>query len=282
MANLTEDDMFEGGGSGRAEDISGPSFEELQAQARAAREMVLNRTPVEPLPPRPQPTRAAPVDDADEVLEEMSREEAESAQLSEVEVRLEKANCYRVLLQDSMFSDYTPATSEVEAEIRTFIQKRLRVLMGIEQDTSGPSGTFSKEEVSALKHLASRVISKNPAPQPTLAKKEEVTPQRPRLKVRASEPAAVAPQQRRTAPVPVSMSTVPEKVKPVRKQKEPAKVELTLPNGITVTTSTEGQVGQKRRSLADLQDIADQATARAMADVQAASENSQINKMLGK
>lgn len=290
MAKITEDDMFEGSYSSRGDDsdvMEGPTIEELQANMKAARAQSVAHIPVEPMsfPPNKaviNTLNSREEEDLDDVLEEMDREDAEANQLSEVEVKLEKANCYKVLLQDSMFEDYTSATAEVEAEIRSFIHKRLRILMGIEQEGPVASGTFSKEEVNALKHLASRVISKNPQAAATVApppKREEKV--LPKLRVRQVEqvdnggairarPVSQAPRR----PV-ANLNAVPEKVKPVRKKKE--MVEIALPNGFVVQTEN---TPPPKRTLQDLQDIADQARIAAERDIHSANSNKAIEKML--
>lgn len=294
MAKITEDDMFEGSYSSRGDDsdvTEGPTLEELQANMKAAREQANRHIPVEPLT---APVNKAAVfaaiqqrqqaernqdDEADEILDEMNQEEVALTQLDEAEAKLEKANCYKVLLQDSMFDDYSPATAEVEAEIRSFILKRLRVLMGIELEGQTASGTFSKEEVSALKHLASRVISKNPqvvaAP---VVKEEKVLP---KLRVRQVQQVdnGGAQRARPQSQVPkrpvANLQAVPEKVKPVRKKKE--MVEIALPNGFVVQTEN---TPPPKRTLQDLQDIADQARIAAERDIHSANSNKAIEKML--
>ncbi len=292
MAKITEEDMFEGSYSSRGDDTDVadvPTLDELQANMKAARQQSLASIPVEPMAfPSKKEVFAAiqrrqqaeqlhqEADEADAILDEMTQEEAEATQLSEAEVKLEKANCYKVLLQDSMFEDYSPATAEVEAEIRAFILKRLRVLMGIEQEASATSsGAFSKEEVSALKHLASRVISKNPqAAQAQMAQPKKEEKVQPKLRVRSSAP------EQREAPAPTkrpvsNLAKVPEKVKPVRKQKET--VTIALPNGHVVETEN---TPPPKRSLQDLQDIADQARISAERDIHLANSNRTIDSIL--
>lgn len=285
MAKITEEDMFEGSYSSRGDDsdVSDvPTLDELQANMKAARQQSLASIPVEPMAFPPNPAAIALArknaearDEADAILDEMTQEEAEATQLSEAEVKLEKANCYKVLLQDSMFENYSPATAEVESEIRAFILKRLRVLMGIEQEASATSsGAFSKEEVSALKHLASRVISKNPqtAQAPVVQPKEEKV--QPKLRVRPSSPEQTQTPAKR--PV-TNLAKVPERVKPVRKQKE--MVTISLPNGHVVETENNPP---PKRSLQDLQDIADQARISAERDIHLANSNRTIETILSK
>ncbi len=73
-------------------------------------------------------------------------------QMSEVEKRLEVAQYYRLLLNDSLFQEPTEASLKVEEEVRGFIKSRLGVLLGIKQETSD---LFSAEEVETLKELSS-------------------------------------------------------------------------------------------------------------------------------
>jgi hypothetical protein len=142
--------------------------------------------------------------------------------------------------------------------------------MGIEHEQLA-TDSFSKEELMALKHLASRVMNKNPAmAQPKVEKPAPPEPPKVnRTKLAQDKTPRVA------TTVEVSGSTVPEKVKPPRKRKE---IEVTLPNGQVVKTAADQQQdGVKKRSL---QEIADAAASRAMAQVQSASQDSAITQML--
>lgn len=248
------------------------SFEEMRRRAVEARKAAMQAIPVEPLAPE----NASHL--ADVVLGQIEEEEKQAQSLSEVELRLEKANCYKALLLNPLFDSesITHISEEVENEIRGFIQKRLRILMGVEQEAEA-AGHFSKEEITALKHLASRIMQKAPNAPPTVAKATIDTKPPPRVNRAKMETPAV---ERTPAPV-QQMEPAPSKVKPARKKKEEGEVEITLPTGQIVKTKNERQAGMKPRSIQDLQEIADAAQAKAMAEVQAASENPLINKILG-
>jgi len=96
---------------------------------------------------------------------ELPPEQSESAlfeaEMSEVEKRLEVASYYRLLLNDSLFTDKTPASVMVENEIRGFIRDRLAYLLNIKQEVKATPVElpFSQEELAALTWLASKVIA---------------------------------------------------------------------------------------------------------------------------
>lgn len=83
--------------------------------------------------------------------------------MSEVEKRLEVASYYRMLLNDSLFTDASAAGRTVEAEVRAFIKERLAVLLNIKAPRPEPVEAklpFNHDQVQALIALANKVIGK--------------------------------------------------------------------------------------------------------------------------
>jgi hypothetical protein len=137
------------------------------------------------VPSRTPPTRKAP------------SEPEEEDPLSEIERRLEIAKYYRLVLDDTIFSDppNVEIADRVEGEIREFVRGRMAALVGVSMQPPNQELPFSEEEVlalrtiaqpevvSALKALAAKVLKK---PQILDAKplqpKKEAAPREPRLK----------------------------------------------------------------------------------------------------
>jgi hypothetical protein len=82
--------------------------------------------------------------------------------LTEVERRLRKANYYQAILGQVLFEGGASEEAvEVEAEIREFALKRLRILIGIEAEIApAPRTSFSHEEEVALKMWAGKILGK--------------------------------------------------------------------------------------------------------------------------
>jgi hypothetical protein len=85
-------------------------------------------------------------------VEEMSVEE----QMSEVETRLEVAQYYKLILNDTLFDDppNVEIAEQVEEEIRGFIKTRMQALMGVVEKPKAPQKIFADAEVQALRTLA--------------------------------------------------------------------------------------------------------------------------------
>ncbi|MDE2425747.1 MAG: hypothetical protein KGO96_07555 [Elusimicrobia bacterium] len=105
-----------------------------------------------------------------------------------VEQRLEQANCYKLLLNDSLFAgELSPIAAQVQEEIRQFITDRLETLLGIKAEKT--QSVFSDEEITALKTVANTLLSKpkllgstTPKLPPTLNKQVPVKKPELRLK----------------------------------------------------------------------------------------------------
>ena len=125
----------------------------------------------------------------------------EDDQLSEVEFRLEKAQCYKMLINHQLLSGDTEAAKEVEVEVQDFVRERLGDLMGMSKPAQGPAPVsepiFSDDEVAALKAVASKVLGR-PA---IVAPAPQSTPQRAPVPAPVPRPAAVMPAPSPMAPV---------------------------------------------------------------------------------
>lgn len=77
-------------------------------------------------------------------------------QMSEVEAKLEIAQYYRLILNETLFDDApNPEVAErVEQEIRGFIRGRMGVLMGVQAPEAKAVKLFTDAEVQALRTLA--------------------------------------------------------------------------------------------------------------------------------
>lgn len=86
----------------------------------------------------------------------------EDNQLSEVEFRLEKAQCYKMLINHQLLSGDSKAAEEVEIEVQEFVRERLGQLMGMAAKASPiiAPPQFSEDETTALKAVASKVLGK--------------------------------------------------------------------------------------------------------------------------
>lgn len=162
---------------------------------------------------KPPPNRSwAPVSGDEEPERDVEE------QMSEVEARLEVAQYYRLILNETLFEDPpNPAVAErVEEEVRGFIKTRMQALMGVSQAEKAPARIFTDAEVQALrtiaqtevvgalKALAAKVLKKpailDAKPLPSAEKKSNEPPREPLLKKvgqRRPQQAAPAPQLRK-------------------------------------------------------------------------------------
>lgn len=95
----------------------------------------------------------------------------------DIQARFRKANIYNSLLSTSLVEGDGPEEAVVENEIKSFIQERMEVLMGVRQDPTHEAqwvslldgiydelkhvgtGGFSKEQAFALQRLAEKLLS---------------------------------------------------------------------------------------------------------------------------
>lgn len=113
-------------------------------------------------------------------------------QMSEVEKRLEMAQYYRLVLNDTIFNDppNPDIADRVENEIREFVRGRMSLLVGVGEEKKEVQSPFSEAEVlalrtiaqpdvvSALKALAAKVLKK---PQILDAKPLPAAPEKPKV-----------------------------------------------------------------------------------------------------
>jgi hypothetical protein len=126
-------------------------------------------------------------------------DEAIDPQFVEAEERIRTAQYYRLLLEDSFFSDRSPTARKVEKEIRTFVRQRMEVLLGMRVEATAAESPFSPEQVEALKFVANRVIEK-----PSVADAPKAAAPRKEGKLMSSLQVAPAP-----APAPAPQRQVP-------------------------------------------------------------------------
>lgn len=115
---------------------------------------------------------SAGVDDLEEEIAFADPAPEADVQINEALKRIEQAQLYKTLLGHSLFAEGSArpeVQSIVEQEIRTFVITRLEILVGVRSEqvaaVAAPS-QFSEDEVSALRLLATRVLSKATAPAP--------------------------------------------------------------------------------------------------------------------
>lgn len=167
------------------------------------------------------------------------------AQLAAVEQRLAVAQCYRQLLDNSLFTTPSPAALSVENEIIDFVRQRLAVLMGVRTEASNVEAAqaqFTEQQADVLRRVADKVINaeseKNkvsalptlnrvtqepPAPQSTVRQVQQAPVQKP-VQPRPQPVIAKTPQVQRQ--VPASRPTIgPQLRKPGQPPPRPAGVQ---------------------------------------------------------
>jgi hypothetical protein len=138
------------------------TLQQLGAQEKAAR--------------KAQQPMTAPNTPINVNLSDIGVEESPPAQdedsMSEVEFRLEKAQCYKMLINHQLLSGDTKASEEVEYEVQEFVRNQLGILMGMKRaPEKGLSSQeigfivkenlpFSDDEVNALRAVAAKVLNK--------------------------------------------------------------------------------------------------------------------------
>ncbi len=191
--------------------------------------------------------------------EESSEEEEED--LSDVEIRLEEANCFKALLRESLFKNPSKIALRVENKIRSYIKDQLRETLGLygkprQVEPVKVELPFTVEEIARLKALAQRMLEKEKAVAP------QTTP-------------TVQPQETPKQEMTVRAAQLEEKPRKKRKHKEkpaPAlaanneivhETEVQLPNGQTkfvklTKADVAGQVKPANYRPKSLQQIADE------------------------
>lgn len=210
------------------------------------------------------------VDSAQEETEEYVDEapEEDISYLSEVDKRLDVADCYRELLRGQLFDNRSAAAKIVEGEIRRFVRERLEILLSIKPAPQPEQAfPFSPEEMTALKVLVEQLRKKGlvqAAPTPPPAPVATPVPVRqppPKLR-RAKAPQSNAEQAPAPAPAKAPPVEDPEEYEPVlkangdpvigpdgqpkkRKKKKPQPVQssgaIPFPSNLEVALATTAQ-----------------------------------------
>jgi hypothetical protein len=144
---------------------------------------------------------ASTADQVDEILSVVTKSDDSDVvlpqDLTDVEIRLEEANCYKALLRNPLFDvGAGPIARKVEHKVREYIRLELKLLLGLEQPKPQVvvKDQFEPEELKVLKMLAAKVLNKSP-----VVEKRELVVNKAQL-----EPLPVAPKQTK----PVSSPTV--------------------------------------------------------------------------
>jgi hypothetical protein len=224
----------------------------------------------------PQLMRQEP-DVVQQVLDEQAKEDKYAQEMSEVELRLEEANWYRALLSNSLFNNSGPIADKVEAEVRDFVRSRLRVLLGIDPEKKAVNEVFSQPEIVALKGLAARITGQRGPAQPSAPQKAEMRPV-PQVN-QAQAPVSTPVLNQPVKPVKSQPAPVKPKVEPKKASKKIKKT-ISLPDGSVKEVEIEpftAQVGQKPRTIEQIQEIANMAAAKAVMD----TDSYQVGGVLG-
>jgi hypothetical protein len=173
----------------------------------------------QPIYPYPSPAAQAR---RDQIVQQYHEAQSIDDQMTEVEKRLEMAQYYRLVLNDTIFNDppNVEVADRVEGEIREFVRSRMSLLVGVGEEKKPETlSLFSDAEilslrtiaqpdvVAALKALAAKVLKK---PEILDAKPRVATPEKPKavreptLKKIVRTPAAQPTQPRQQTPSPAA------------------------------------------------------------------------------
>lgn len=182
----------------------------------------------------------------DSVIDEIENPEDDSnvVDMTDVEVRLEEANYFKALLQNSLFEEpLSPIAKRVEKRVRNFIQQELKVLLGMEvasqitKTVEIVKSPFTSDEEKVLKALANKAMER-------FAVKTEPTVV-PAASPQPSSQNAATAQVSNKQPV-VKRTAAPEKPKQQRGRKKIVEKEVTV-NGEVVKVKMD-VTGQTRPS----------------------------------
>lgn len=169
------------------------------------------------------------------VESDYSQQEEANLVVNEAIRRIEQAKLYEALLRNSLFDPSTgrpEIIAVVEKEMKGFILSRLEHLLGIkpaaqESQAVAVDLPFTEEQVSALKALADRMLTKQPAPtmqtvsEPTIKPLASTSPSAPTAPIRAvSAPAARQPQVAQPRPAQAPAKAPAAQKRPGRKKSQ--------------------------------------------------------------
>lgn len=196
-----------------------------------------------------------PLDEVLDDLEESSADELDLSDMSDVELRLEEANCFKALLNNSLFADTNnPIANKVEQKVRKYIKEELKVLLGLSQtlpitikEKEVYRSPFSSDEEKVLKGLAAKVLAKESKPEiPAVAKAEiKALPETPAIKPTTVAPIRPIPNKAKSEPIKAPHPEEPKKTrgrKKVAPKVEPKEVKKEEPDEMVEITAPNGQV----------------------------------------
>ena len=143
--------------------------------------------------------------------------------------QMEKANLYRVLLEDNIFSEGSARPeilNEVESEIKAFIESRLLTLLGISPEPTQKAAQlpFNEDQLKALTMLADKVVGST-----ANAVKSDPVPPTPSVKKVSAETVVMpTPKISPAAPIP-SIAKKAEPAKTIAKPVQAPRPTSSLP-----------------------------------------------------
>lgn len=96
-----------------------------------------------------------------QIQETQTEEVSVEEQMSEVESRLEVAQYYKLILNETLFDNPPNVTvaEQVEEEIRGFIKTRMQALMGVAEKPKATQKIFTDAEIQTLRTLAQSEVA---------------------------------------------------------------------------------------------------------------------------
>lgn len=184
-----------------------------------------------------------------------SQDEQALAVMDEAVLRIEQANLYQTLINHNLFANGSARPEiiqKVQAEVRTFILSRLKVLLGIEQERSQEPVQvelpFDDDQVDFLRALADRGLRRTgPLPQASqpVLNPVQATPQAP-----APQPAPVRAPAINPVPAPQQTAAqAPQRARPQqRRAQAPQQQGSQAPNGQKIPPRQAKASPKRRRS----------------------------------
>jgi hypothetical protein len=165
--------------------------------------------------------------------------------MGSMDSRIEQINCYRLLMQESLFiGELSEVAETVQNEVREFILERMQVLLGMRQ--SKVDAQFDENEVKALKHLAGLTLKAKGikvSSSPVLVSPKVQTPPppapKPQLRLRQVEEPRVESEVRQQS-VQSSHPVVATPKESIKKKGRPPKETLGPKNSVKKIKSPKG------------------------------------------